>query len=329
MVDGFQVFNGQITGIDRKNHSFYNQVCLTAPVMNKGKYKLIANPGAGRGRSPALVARIVDAFKKKSVQFDLELTRGPADAARIARNAVEDYDVIVGIGGDGTVNELVPALLFTGRPFGIVPAGTGNDFIKGLNIPNHIERAVEIIIRGETRIIDVGKINGRYFANGVGIGFDAAVNRASYSINHSKRGFLLYLWALLKTLGKYDPVRMTVTMNNETVDREVFLLTLGNGTTVGGGFKLTPFAKLDDGLLDVTLIKPIGLLPLLRHLPKVFLGTIGRAAKYAALSKTAKLVVESRGPVPVHVDGEIYPEDARRFEIEAVPKALTVIGNWE
>jgi YegS/Rv2252/BmrU family lipid kinase len=293
------------------------------------KYKLIANPGAGRGRSPDLVARIVNAFKRKGVRFDLELTKGPADAARIARDAVKDHDVIVGIGGDGTINEIVPALLFSTRPFGIVPAGTGNDFIKSLNIPNHIDKAVEIVIRGKTKVIDAGKINNRYFANGVGIGFDAAVNRAGHSINHSRRGLLLYLCALLKTLGRYKPVRMTVTMNGETVDKDFFLLTVGNGTTVGGGFRLTPFAKLDDGLLDVTMIKPIALLPLLRHLPKVFMGTIDRAAEYATLSRTTKLIVESSAPVPVHLDGEIYPEDARRFEIEVVPRALTVIGNWE
>jgi diacylglycerol kinase family enzyme len=176
-------------------------------------------------------------------------------------------------------------------------------------------------------VIDAGRINDSYFANGVGIGFDAAVNRASYGINHSKRGLWLYLCALAKTLGKYDPVPLTISMNGETSALKAFLLTVGNGTTCGGGFQLTPMAKVDDGLLDVTLVRPLTLPQLLWHFPKVFLGTIDRA-KQASLSKTRKLRVESDGPVPVHVDGEIYTGETRSMEIEVIPGALTVIGKF-
>jgi YegS/Rv2252/BmrU family lipid kinase len=236
--------------------------------------------------------------------------------------------VVVAVGGDGTVNEVLPGMISSRRPLGIVPAGSGNDFIKSLQIPNCIEKAVDIVLEGRTRDVDAGRINGRYFANGVGIGFDAAVNRASYGINHSKRGLLLYLCALLKTLGRYDPVPLTITLNGERIQGKMFLLSIGNGTTVGGGFKLTPHARLDDGLLDVTMVKPIGLMPLLWHLPKVFQGTIDRATRYAATRRTSRLIVESAQPVPVHVDGEIFDDKGNRFEIEVVPRALTVIGGF-
>ncbi len=292
------------------------------------KYKLIANPAAGRGRSRETVLRVVELFKKRRVAFDLELTRSAGDAAVIARDALASFDVVVAVGGDGTVNEIVPGMLFSGKPLGIIPAGSGNDFIKSLGIPNSIERAVDLVLAGNTRLIDVGKINDRYFANGVGIGFDAAVNRASYGINHSKQGFLLYFCASMRTLGKYDPVPLRVTVDGGVFKESVFLLTTGNGTTVGGGFKLTPHAKLDDGLLDVTIVKPLSVPVLLWHLPKVFLGTIERAGKYATLLRTQKMVVEADGPVPVHADGEIYGETMTRFEIEVVPNALTVIGNF-
>lgn len=296
--------------------------------MTTKKYKLIANPAAGRGRSPEAVLRTVEALKKKGAAFDLELTKGPREAANMARKALEEFDVIVAIGGDGTINEIIPGMLFSGKPLGIIPAGSGNDFIKSVGIPNNIDKAVDMLLRGNTGLIDVGKINGTYFANGVGIGFDAAVNRASYTINHSKRGLFLYFCALLKTLGKYDAVPLTITMNGDSFDQSAFLLTVGNGTTVGGGFKLTPHAKIDDALLDVTLVKPLRIPVLLWHLPKVFRGTIERAKKYAALLRTAKLKVEAAGPVPVHVDGEIYGNGETRFEIEVVPKALRVIGNF-
>jgi len=295
--------------------------------MSAKKYKLIANPAAGRGKAPAVVLRAVEAFKKRGLLFDLELTQGPRDAAKIARRARTDFDVIVAIGGDGTISEIVPGMLFSGKPLAIIPGGSGNDFVKSLHIPNNIEQAVDIIIRGTTREIDAGKINGAYFANAVGFGFDAAVNQASYAINHSKRGLLLYLCALIKTLGKYDPIMLKITMNGETLDQETFLLAIGNGTTVGGGFMLTPHAKLDDQLLDVTLVKPLRVPALLWHLPKVFRGTFDRV-KYASLRRTERVVVETRGPVPIHIDGEVYAGNDRRFTIEVAPRALTIIGNF-
>jgi diacylglycerol kinase (ATP) len=296
--------------------------------MSTKKYKLIANPAAGRGRSREAVLQVVELFKSRGVEFDLEHTQKPGDAAGIARRACGVFDVIVIIGGDGTINETIPGMLFSRTPLGIVPAGSGNDFIKSVGIPNNIKKAVDVVLKGSAGLIDVGKINTTYFANGVGIGFDAAVNRASYTINHSKRGLILYFCAMLKTLGKFDAVTLTITMNNETFRQSAFLLTVGNGTTVGGGFKLTPHAKIDDGLLDVTIVKPLPLPVLLWHLPKVFLGTIDQVKKYATLYRTTRLTVEASGPAPVHVDGEIYPDAETRFEIEVVPKALTVIGNF-
>jgi YegS/Rv2252/BmrU family lipid kinase len=289
------------------------------------KFKLIANPGAGRGRGKSLIPRIVELLRLRDLTFNLEFTRAPGDAGRIARDSLDVFDVIVAVGGDGTINELLPGMVHSGKPLAVIPAGSGNDFIKSLHIPNDLEKAVDVLVRGQTRVIDVGTINGRYFANAAGIGFDAAVNKASYGINHSKRGLLLYVYALLKTLGKFDSVSMTVSMNSERFTGEMFLLTVGNGTTVGGGFKLTPHAVLDDNLLDVTMVSPIRLLPLLWHLPKVFLGTIDRVTKYAVTARTSVLTVESAGDVPIHVDGEIVDGKKRSWEIKVVPGALTVI----
>ncbi len=291
------------------------------------KYKLIANPAAGRGRSRRLIASIAEIFRKRNASFDLAFTQGPGDAARIARESQGEFDAIVVIGGDGTINDVIPGMLFSSRPLGIIPAGSGNDFIKTLDIPDNPERAVDIILRGEARMIDVGKINDRFFANGVGIGFDAAVNRASYAINHSKRGLLLYICAFARTVGRFDPVRLTISLNGSTSVQDTFMLTVGNGTTVGGGFKLTPYAKIDDALLDVTIVRPLSLPVLFWHLPKIFTGTIDKV-RYAALHRTDRLIVEADIPVPVHFDGEIYSGNRNRLEIEIVPQALTVIGNF-
>ena len=292
------------------------------------KYKLIANPAAGRGKASAAVLQVVELFKASGVEFDLELTKAPKQAAEIAKNALSEFDVIVAIGGDGTVNEIVPGMLFSPKPLGIIPSGSGNDFIKSLGIPNNIEAAVAIVLRGDARVIDAGKINDTYFANGVGIGFDAAVNRASYEIKHSRQGLWLYIYALVRTLGRFGPVPVRITMNGEVIEQDIFLLTIGNGTTCGGGFRLTPHAKVDDRLLDVTIVKPLSIPNLLWHLPKVFLGTIDKVTKYARLTRTTKLLVESSHAIPVHVDGEIFDGNGRALHIEVVAAALTVIGKF-
>jgi len=292
------------------------------------RYKLIANPAARRGNTHLVISRTLELFAKRGATCDLELTAGPKEAGSIAGTARRDYDAVVAIGGDGTVNEVVQGMAFSDMPLGIIPGGTGNDFVRSLNIPNDVERAVDIVLAGHTRRIDLGKINGAYFANNVGFGFDAAVNIATMSMKSSTGGLALYLRALGKTLGKYRPVSLTITMNGRTIDQETFLLSIGNGTTCGGGFKLTPEAKLDDRLLDVTLLKPLPLLSLVWHFPKVFLGTIGRVS-YAETARTTHLVVNSSRFVPIHMDGEIFPGDQGTYEISVAPRALTVIDNTD
>lgn len=290
------------------------------------KYKLIANPAARRGNTRLIISRTLELLARRGVSYDLELTTGPKEAGRIARAACRDHDVIVAIGGDGTVNEVVQGMVFSDTPLGIIPGGTGNDFIRSLQIPNRLEQAVDIVLAGKTRQIDVGKINGTYFANNIGFGFDAAVNVTAYGMNGSTGGLSLYLRALVKTLCQYRPVQLTIAMNGRTIDQETFLLSVGNGTTCGGGFKLTPHAKLDDQLLDVTLLKPLPLASLLWHFPKVFLGSIDRVS-HASLEITAELTITSNGPVPIHVDGEIFPGNEGIYQVSMVPRALTVIGN--
>jgi len=268
----------------------------------------------------------MELLTKRGVSYDLELTAGPKEAGMIARTACRDHDVIVAIGGDGTVNEVVQGMIFSDTPLGIIPGGTGNDFIRSLRIPNRLEQAIDILLAGQTRRIDVGKINNTYFANNIGFGFDAAVNITTCGMSGNSGGLSLYLRALVRTLGKYRPVQLSITMNGRTIDQETFLLSIGNGTTCGGGFKLTPHAKLDDQLLDVTLVRPLPLASLLWHFPKVFLGTIDRVS-YASLERTTALTVTSNGPVPIHVDGEIFPDNEHTYRVSIVPRALTVIEN--
>jgi len=292
------------------------------------RFKLIANPASGTRRSRHIAAQVVELLGKRGVAFDLEFTAAPKHAAEIALRSCKDFDAIVAIGGDGTIHEIAGALLDCEIPLGIIPAGSGNDLIKSLGIPNDVRAAVDILLAGRTRVIDAGTINGLCFVNVVGIGFDAAVNHNSHGLRWPASGLLRYVAALITTLGTYTPLPLTVTINGSAMTQDLYLLTIGNGTTCGGGFRLTPHAKLDDGLLDVTFVKPISVPRLLWHLPKVFQGTLELVEQYASMTKATKLRVESASPVPVHVDGEVYRGDTHSLDIEVIPKALTVIGNY-
>jgi len=294
------------------------------------RYKLIANPHAGRGKANLIIADTVRLLNARGVLYELEKTKGPNDAEQLARAACEsdDVDVLVSIGGDGTLNEIVQEAIFTHKPIAVIPAGSGNDFSRMLNTPKGLPAVVDMVLRHQTKSIDAGKMNHRYFANGVGIGFDAAVNFNTRSIRFIKTGLAIYFLAFLKTLNRYKPCPMKITINSETIEQEMLLVSVGNGTTCGGGFKLTPHALIDDGMLDITMVKPLSLPKLFWHLPKVFLGTIEKT-EHAITRRTARLTIRSEHPLPIQVDGEVYALEGNPCEISVVPKALTVIGNFD
>lgn len=289
------------------------------------RYKLIANPASGTHRSRHIAAQVVEVLGQRDVTFDLEFTTAPKHGAEIALRSCRDFDAIVAIGGDGTIHEIAGAMLDCAVPLGIIPAGSGNDLVKSLGIPNDIRSAVDILLAGRTKVIDAGTLNGLCFVNVVGIGFDAAVNHNSHGLRWPASGLLRYVLALLKTLGTYAPLPLTVTIDGSAATQDLYLLTIGNGTTCGGGFRLTPHAKLDDGLLDVTYVRPITVPRLLWHLPKVFRGTLDRVGRYASMTRATKLRIASASPVPVHVDGEVYRGDTTCLDIEVLPGALAVI----
>jgi diacylglycerol kinase (ATP) len=293
------------------------------------KYKLIANPHAGRGRARKIIAETIGLLNARGVAYDLAVTAGPGDAETIAARAFEqdEWNAVISIGGDGTLNEIVQKAIFTSMPLGVIPAGSGNDFSKVLNTPAKLGDIVDTVLAGRTKVIDAARMNNRYFINSVGIGFDAAVNYNTRSVSWPTNGLAVYFMAFLKTLRRYRPLPMKITVGDETIERGLFLVSVGNGTTCGGGFKLTPHAKIDDGLLDVTMITPLSLPQLFRHLPKVFQGTIDRT-QYAIMRRAVTLTVESAHPLPLHVDGEVYALEGNVCRISIVPKALTMIGNW-
>jgi diacylglycerol kinase (ATP) len=262
----------------------------------------------------------------------------PGTAAFWAAAAAEEgFETVTALGGDGTVHEVANGLLRAGKSgrtrLGVVPLGSGNDFAAGLGIPLDPFAALRRIFReGRARPVDAGKITdscGRseYWCNALGIGFDAAITIQSRTIPWL-RGFPMYFAAVLKTIVlKYDRPMITLDVDGTAQSGRFLMLTIGNGTREGGGFRTTPDAEMDDGLLDYLLVDPIPRLRMLRLIPEVMRGT-HVCFPEAHMGRFRNLHLRSDTALPIQADGEMfapYAADVREIEVQIVPDALQVI----
>ncbi len=296
------------------------------------KIKFILNPTANHGRSREIAAVLRTAAAGS--ESDWCETDAPAHAADLARQAGEQgCDLVVAVGGDGTVHEVINGLMRVGegtRPaLGIVPLGSGNDFAHILGVPLDPAQALQSCLAGRPQSLDIGRVRdgqGRveYFNNTLGIGFDAVVTIRSRRLT-SIHGFMMYFVATLQTiLLNFTPVGMQVETDGEKWEQATVMLTLGNGPREGGGFMVTPQARLDDGLLDYVTVRKISRLTMLRLVPEVMKGTHARF-KQVRMGTCRRMTVSGDRPLYVHCDGEIYAgfgTDVRRLEVEILPAAV-------
>ena len=309
-------------------------------------YRVILNPVSGRGSGARARGIIEHSLRSAGVPFDLTETSGPGDAARLAcAAALQNYDVIVSVGGDGTAHEVVGGLVQaaqtrgrwdTGEPvglLGLIPLGTGNDFAWRLRVPeNAPEAACRLLLDGSHRTIDVGRVTderGRteIFHNHFGAGFEAAAAIESLKIKHL-HGLALYMLALSRIIPQYNtPVPVTVHYNGTVLTKPVLLVSVANGGRTGGGFKIAPEARPDDGELDLIVAHSPTIARILWLVPHFMRGTHVNKKKYVIMDRTTHLVLEAPEGMPVHLDGEIFRTDARRVEVEVLPHRLQVIAD--
>jgi diacylglycerol kinase (ATP) len=301
------------------------------PTENNKRVRLIFNPAAGKGSASQRLPDIMAALKAAGIEPELLKTTAHGDAMVMAEQAaLDNVDMILSVGGDGTLQEVANGLVKANRgkdvpTLGIIPAGTGNDFLKTLGVPGDWKGACERVVRGQTRWVDVGRINGRVFANNVGIGFDAQVGIEAKKIQNL-RGTMVYVAALGRTMViSYRTPQVTIQCDDQTFKQTVTMISVGNGRASGGTFLLTPNALLDDGLLDVCIIDGLSKLGILGLVPKVMKGTHIQEKSTRSL-RAKKITVTSDDPLPVHADGEVLYTDATRLEIEVLPGALKVIA---
>jgi YegS/Rv2252/BmrU family lipid kinase len=284
------------------------------------KFKIILNPTAGRGKAKSYIDKIEDFFKQEDVQFELSVTERPLHATEIAREAVSRFNDFIVVGGDGTINEVINGIHGNDVNLGIIPVGSGNDFIKCVNIPRDFEESVKVILSGKIRKIDLGKMGNRFFPNGLGIGFDALAAEYANKIKLFK-GTLIYLISVFKAYFKFTPPVLTIESDNRIIKKRIFFTTIGNGICLGSKFYLTPEAKPDDGMFDICIVEPVSMFKMVKLIPKVFKGE-HLNEKIVTYFKAKHLHISSDIGTPVHMDGEVISLNLKNFDVELVPNTL-------
>jgi YegS/Rv2252/BmrU family lipid kinase len=282
---------------------------------------LLVNPAAGGGRARRLLPRIEQALDERRAEFRVQRTRDLDHAVRQALGAIEAGEMPVAVGGDGLVGAVGGAMAGSETPLGIVPGGRGNDLCRVLGIPEEPERAVEVLLGGETRLIDVGEVNGKRFLGIVSVGFDSEANRVANETQFL-RGNLVYAFAALRTLVRWKPARFTVRVDDERHRFSGYSISVANSRAFGGGMFIAPDAELDDGCFDVVAVGEVGKLRFVGNLPKVFKGTHVEEEEVTVF-RARHLELTASKPFPVYADGEHLSDLPASLRV--LPRALNVV----
>jgi len=303
------------------------------------KYFVIVNPISGRGLGAKSIPQIENSLRANQLNFTLVKTERVWHAAQLAEQAARDgYDVIVCASGDGTINEAVNGLMkarkdgFVQTAFAVLSIGTGNDFAGGAGIPANLEDSLAALIKNQRKRIDVGRVyggdypQGRYFVNGVGIGFDAAVGFEAIKVRWT-RGLLSYLIGVIKTVFLYyNPAQVEIILDDsETIRQVSLMISIMNGKRMGGGFKMTPNSKPDDGLFDLCIAETADKWRIMQLIPHFLRGTQA-TQKEIQMKQARKVFIQSFDRTfPAHADGEFICLNGSQLTLEIYPQELEII----
>jgi YegS/Rv2252/BmrU family lipid kinase len=291
---------------------------------------LLVNPAAGRGRGARVAAEALRAARRAWPDVECWRTAAPGDGVRLAAEAAaRGVRRVVVVGGDGSVHEAANGLLAAGGttppPLGVVPVGTGNDFARAVGTSRlRPAAAIAALAAGREARLDAGRVGDEWFVNSMGIGFDADTARRANRLRRLK-GFAAYLVAVAQTLADIRMLRISAAWDGGGHEGEALLIELGNNGSTGGGFRLVPDARCDDGQLDLCLITSRGLRGALAKLPFVLVARhAGRRG--VTLARTTFLDVRAEAEELVaHLDGEIRAYRPAALRVDIVPGCFPVI----
>ncbi len=270
--------------------------------MEKKRVRFIINPISGTRSKAAIVRLIPEYLDTERFEYDIVYTKHSGHAALLANQAVDEgIDVVVAVGGDGTVNEVARSLVHTPAALGIIPCGSGNGLARHLFIPINPVGALKILSECQIECLDYGKINTQPFFCTCGIGFDAFISQKFAEAGH--RGLLTYVDSTLKGGLNYKPETYTLSFDGEEKVYEAFLIACANASQYGNNAYIAPAASMNDGLMDVTILEPFNVLEAAQIAVQLFSKTIDKNS-HARTYRCKHLHIHRQHPGVVHFDGD-------------------------
>ncbi len=304
------------------------------------KYFVVVNPNAGNKRGGKDWPQIQALLNEYGIEHDFYFTKYRHDAIiTVNRKVLEGFTKFIAVGGDGTINEVVNGIFYSGKKLpstevGAIMIGTGNDWGRMFNIPSDYRKAVETLRKGVVFSQDVGKVtyhlakkmHSRFFINTAGLGFDAlVVKNTNKSKDKGSSNKFSYLTTLFTTLMSYRKLDINIKIDElHMPGKELFTMSIGIGKFSGGGMMQVPEALANDGLFDVMLVNKISKFKIIRKIKTLYNGKIGTLPEVSLL-KANKIVVDSKEKVLLQVDGESLGHNP--FEFEIIDQKLNIIVN--
>jgi diacylglycerol kinase (ATP) len=288
----------------------------------KKKIRFIINPKSGVHRKekiPGLIDRLVD---KEKFDYEFQFTEHPGHGTTLSREAADkNYFAAVSVGGDGSANEVAKGIKGTGTALGIIPCGSGNGMARHLKIPMNLEKAFRLINAGRTEKIDTILANEEFCISTIGVGFDAHI--AHLFAKAGVRGYYTYAKLIFSEFNSYRPATYELTIDGNAISSKCFLLAFANSSQYGNDAVIAPFADVQDGIIDVSMMKkfPLYMAPFLAY--RLMHNSIHKS-KFFSMLKGKNIVLKNNQELKGHIDGEpvLFNSDIR---LKIIPSSLNVI----
>jgi diacylglycerol kinase (ATP) len=272
------------------------------PITSKKRVLFIVNPRSGTRSKTGIQELIRANVPAEYFDYQIEFTKAGGHAIELsAKAAAEGIEYVVAVGGDGTMNEVAQSLLYTSSTLGIIPMGSGNGLARDLNIPLATMSALRLLVEGKKICIDSCTLNDRPFFCTAGVGFDAHIGQCFAM--QKKRGFQTYVQTTLWEYANYQPETYRLQIDGKWIEKKAFLISFANAAQYGNNAYIAPKASMQDGLIDVCLLRPFPAVQAINMGVKLFNRTIDSSA-YMHIWQTPSVRVERKAPAPVHIDGE-------------------------
>jgi YegS/Rv2252/BmrU family lipid kinase len=281
---------------------------------------LLVNPASAGGKTLKLLPRVEAALDARRAVFRVEKTRSLEHGVELALRSVELGEVPVVVSGDGLLGAVGGAMAGSDTPLGLIPGGRGNDLARALGIPTDPEEAVDVVLAGRTRTIDVGEANGKRFLGIASVGFDSECNRLANE-THFLRGNWVYAYSMVRTLIGWKSARFTIADGGERKRITGYFVAVANNSVYGGGMYIAPEAELDDGEFDVVSIGEGGKLRFLLGLRDVLKGT-HLDKEEVSVFRTPRLQLDASRPFPVYADGDHLTD--LPVSLRILPRCLSI-----